>query len=342
MTSTDEFASLLTLAKAIYGREIRTVRRTSYESFAQQTQSVAHVKDAYVALQDLASQSAVPARATSATRPGWEARRAAFLAAAKPLVNQKIAPHMRSAKLRGLGASAKQRGVELDALAQASDVTAQIADYVEKAEQAAEAVAKLAANPLKYYDMAQSFVNNKVLKFARFLKMPISPSTSMATTGAFLDKLKASNYSAKMFSETAELFERMSKFLGILQVTLLSVSLAFSTAAHSGRWARTLITGGFAIGAAFAIDALGSSAAASTAIGSTLAGIAAAAGITAEVPPVAIVLVAAGLVIAATVAVTKLFDFLINTLFGPAHIPRKMRAMMSAPMAHAMTASLST
>ena len=247
-------------------------------------------------------------------------------------------PEMRIAQAQGYLAGMDEQRRELrDAVGRGPAQTAEtVKEVISTAKATSELLRKMAADPLGYYSVAEKFINGTLAK--KLPKVLSEKLPSAASTGEFIEFLKRSDLGFDDFQKVESILGKASRFLGVAQVGLTVVTVVFETLANQGDWATHFTSAAVAAGSSAGLEAVITGSAVATAISSTLS----AAGLTVEVPPVAAALIAAGIVVVVSIAITELFDSLVSLIFGPTTIPRSMRMSMSTPTYVGMSSRMSS
>ena len=187
-----------------------------------------------------------------------------------------------------------------------------------------------------YHLIAEAFITGEAsrnIPNAFSNKLPNSKTAEKLMT-----LLKVKGVKGADFLKAKKFFEKATKWLGVAQIGFAVTTIFFETLAKDNKWAETLTTGVVAAGASFALGTVITGTAMASVISASLA----AAGVTAEVPPLAAAIIAAGLVIVATMAVAALFESLIDLIFDLGDIPKSMRLSISASTYSRMSAGMSS
>jgi hypothetical protein len=149
----------------------------------------------------------------------------------------------------------------------------------------------------------------------------------------------------KSLQLTAKDLQIAASWLGAAVVLLSVTTIVLNTLSDEKHWATALANSSFAVGAPILLSSFITAASVAPAVNAIAAGISAAAtaagslfgagAVTIEVPPVAMTLVAIGVVVAVGIALSELFSFLLDTIFG-GDIPPSMRVEMAIPMTMSM------
>lgn len=338
----DKPEHLKQLAHARASEEMRQHRNTEFADTGAERDARARIDRAYEDCVALIDACDIPNDVPKPTREGWIARRDVMLHAVEVNLIQPIAPHMRAALMQGLRETNTARGEDLKDAADMSvaDATERVKDIVEAAEAATKFLTKLAKDPLGYYDAADTFLKGHVTDALRALKIKATPGMPWGKLNDFVETLKDYDITARMFRFAGKVFEGASKFLGWLQIGLQVVMTVFKSVADSANFGHTVAKGTF--GVAVGVGLMITDAGIATAVEGAVASLLSAAGISAEVPPVALTLLASGVVIAAVWAVTELFSAVVDWLFSPTDIPAIMMTETFVSTAGETSASVYT
>lgn len=321
-----DVARLKRMAKARAKEEFKTNRKTDFATLKEERAARKRIDQAYEDALALIDECQVPPGVPEKTRKGWEATREAYLAAIEHNLTTPAAPHMRAARLQGYRESNEARGDDLRKAAEMPG--AEGVELVKKIAEAAEKVADflhtLAKDPAKYYEMAVKFINHDIIRAAQANGIKLVSKMTFMETEKFIEVLKSTAVTRRIFAGAGKLMESAAAFLGALQVGIDTVVVVFKALSDSGHWAPIAAKGYVGISVVVGLTEVAGTAAAEAAIASALGPIFLAATGSAEVPPVAIALAAAGIVLIVALVVTELFDVMTDWLFGLRPMPRSM------------------
>ncbi|MEM1301431.1 MAG: hypothetical protein AAGH17_02515 [Pseudomonadota bacterium] len=283
----------------------------------------------------------IPSDADGQERDAWVALQNAFRAMAAAMLKTDAAPHVRLGKLEALDDSAKARRNEIaDILSSpAAEIAEKLSGFVEKAESVVETAQKIIEDPKKYYLIAENLMN-RASAISKKLGFKVTSHMSMEKIDKFLEYMFKEHDLEKKVADVAKGFKTLSKFFGPLQAGLFVAVTVFTTIANAHNWAEVLGKTIASAGVEATVSTVLEGEALEEAVLAGMAAFADAAGITAEVPPVAAALAAAGLVIGATYAAVKVTMFLIDWIFRLDGDSHAMAAAMAAPMAASMSAPM--
>jgi hypothetical protein len=270
---------------------------------------------------------------------------------------------MRAAQFHGYGLLAHDHKREIDA-ARGANAMNSAADLIDKIGKATKVVRGIAKDPLGYVGVLQ-FWNKLVAPDPGLQKFKLLPNVSMPEI-TFNDLIENDLAVDEVFKEfqrgqasqlsraqvdaimkslqlTAKDLEIAAAWLGAAVVLITATTLVLNTLADERHWATAFAKGAVSIAVPLALSQLITAAAVTplvTAAVSATGSVFGFAAATIEVPPVAFVLVATGLVMLISIAVEELFSFLLTTIFG-GDIPKSMRAEMAMPIATSMRMQMS-
>ncbi|XHX61545.1 hypothetical protein ACFIO0_03510 [Pseudosulfitobacter sp. SM2401] len=332
-------ADLRLKIRDLYGDDLNAFNAVVWPDYAGKSAASDQIEASYDTAMDLVDSLEKDAPSNPAAMPAWEANRVTIAAAIDFIMIDAVAPHMRAGKLVGLRGAAKQRATDIDQLSGLSEskIYDAVTEFVAKAHDAAEALRDIAARPRAYTDLAGH--------------LAVEMST-LGTKGGFatlddmmvygqdeIDDVLTAMKASKFWGEggkIATFFGRIAKYLGPAVTALAVVGVVIASIAQSEHWGEVLAKGAAALGIGLAVGAVVGSATVQAGIGTALATIFAAAGVTGEVPPVAIAIAAAGLVIAVTYAAVESFNFLFDLIFNLTGDTSAMARLMAAPMSRSM------
>ena len=249
----------------------------------------------------------------------------------------------------------------------AADASGALQEWLDRVEQVKNFFLELATNKLKYQKIAVEFLTGKTQLFlVKYISKATGKVASLVASKlgkALPDAQEIAALRAYLFTENFSDATKAPKWLRALDdfisakwfkygVPLIEVvTTFFSEMATKGSWANAVAKSSLVAG--FTIATVAAEGAISAAVTSTLAtmggaltGLFSAAAATVEVPPVAVALVAAGIVTAVGMGLYKMFDVIVASLFGNLTVSPSMRLPMStstyAEMSHTMSSEMAT
>ncbi len=318
---------LKTMAQEKAASEMDTIGRTQWHGrFSARDSAVRLVNLLWEQTNQMIDNALLPLNRDAEALENWETIKMAELDIVQFIIERNTAPEMRLAHLQGYSNSLGQHRIEMEELSPED-----LANYLKSSAGLAKGVSKglIALNNFdkarEYFAIAHEFITGNLSK--KFPQAVSNKQPAILAADEIEEVVTHLNSKAIFSEDTITFFRNAAKWLGLAQIGFAITTVVFETLAHQNQWANTIASASVAAGAGIALGAIITGDAVLSVITATLV----AAGSSAEFPPIAAAVIAAGIAILAGMAISLLFDILIDFIFGITEIPASMRLSMTLP-----------
>ncbi|MCB0839700.1 MAG: hypothetical protein KDE26_08775 [Bacteroidetes bacterium] len=335
----DRAEELIIKAKAKAGKEMQVIGNTNWLGLVPARESAVNmVRHAFSQTEKIIKNALQTTSGNEEVQEAWNLFATTQLDIAQYIIEREVSTELQIAQLQGFSISINHQREEFEKIKELApqDITQDLKTFSGASKSASNLLKEVATNPIKYYDIAHQFITGKVAKVlpkAFTSKLPSAPDTTV-----FIDFLKKQGATSDSFLNGRAFFTNAVKWLGIAQIGFAITTVIFETFSNQGKWSNTFASAVVASGAGIALGSVITGSAVTSVITATLA----VAGVTAEVPPIAAAVIAAGIVILSAIAISALFDALIDLIFDTDGIPPSMRLSMTSRTFSNMSTQMSS